>query len=253
MDAVYETKRRLDLAKRISQPLERIVDGVMLGGSMGFGQNYSVSNKSDIDMVVVLDRKKLPELMKSWYFKDHVHTKVQELFSTNDINLFWVTRIIDTIEVNAFVYDTQGYKDFCTLKNGIRGYINHKPEKTQSAYSYDGEELLFNRRIVPMSEGFIYEKPALANNCFWGGVPRQDFFYSGFILYEKNSFLKKMEKLVWTATVKQLIKEHGKHVDLSKYNILNTHFTYQTAKHRLPSRVVDKILDRTEKELKKLI
>lgn len=252
MDPIEETTRRLIIAKDISIRLEGIVDGVMLGGSMGYGANHSVNENSDIDMSVVVSKKNFDRLMNTSYFTDTISSQVQELFYKNKINLFWITKTIDGVEVNTFVYSSKDYKEFCKLNGGIKGYINHKPRSQQSNYGFDGNLLTFDRNVRAFDEGYIYEKPALVNGKFWGGPPRQDFLYSGFVLYEKNGFFTKLEPEVWAAAVKQLVKEYGKNPDLTRYNLLNAYFTYQTARDRLPQAVISKISQRTIDELEKL-
>ena len=59
MDTVLETKKRLDISNDIVSKLEGLVNGVILGGSMGYGQNYSVTDKSDIDMAIIVDVDKV--------------------------------------------------------------------------------------------------------------------------------------------------------------------------------------------------
>lgn len=104
MDTREETKKRLLIAKGISSQLEGIVRGVLLGGSMSFGQNFSVTDKSDIDMVVVCDKARARDLEKTPYFKGEVHDGVLNMFREGVINLFWVTKEVDSVEVNSFVY-----------------------------------------------------------------------------------------------------------------------------------------------------
>jgi len=250
MDIIVETKKRLNIAKKIASPLENIAKGVLLGGSMGFGQCYCISKKSDIDMVVVIDKPRLNKLESTWFFKRRTSKEVLDLFKENKINFFWVMKNIEDVEVNAFVYEKKAYVDFCLLKGNLRGFINHKPSEMQENYGFDGKKIKFNRNIIPYKKGFIYEKPALAQEKYWGGPPRQDFFYSWFKLYQEGNFLSDLERNVWKTTIKQLFKEYGRNPDLNKIKILNTHYTYQTARFKLSPRMVGEIEKRTEWELK---
>jgi len=251
MDVFYETKRRLEVAHNIVSSIDNIVQGVMLGGSMGFGQNYSVREESDIDMVVVIERQKLPELLQTWYFNEHVPTKIQELFSKNDINMFWVTRIIDDVEVNAFVYERDDYEKFVFGEGNMRGFIASRPQNAQSSYAFNGEKITFDRKVRPTEGGFIYEKPGLVDGKFIGEASRLDYYYCGHVLYEKENYFTLLEKNVWKKTIQHLISEHGPYPDLSKYNILNLLFVYHKARERLSEEIVNKITDRTKKELEK--
>lgn len=249
MDHKIETKKRLDIAKSMAHPLEGIVKGIILGGSMGFGQNFSVTGKSDIDTVIVCNKNKIDKLLQTDYFKNHSEKEVIDLFKKGTINFFLVTREINDIEINAFVYETKGYVDFCLLKGNLIGYVHNKPSETQIGFGFSGEQYAVKRNVKRFKNGFLYEKPALANGKYWGRVPNQDFFYSGHIIYEENSFLSQLEKRVWKITIQKLKEECGEKPDLDKCNVLNTHWSYHKARDRLPDSVIQNIKRRTEQEL----
>jgi len=249
MDVILETKKRLDIANDFRDSLNNIVTGIMLGGSMGFGQNYSIKETSDIDMVLVIEKNNLDDLLEEKFFKNKVNPKIIDLFKKGIINLFWVTNYINDIEINSFVYEKKGFEDFCLLNGELNIFVQKKPSSLQSGYSFEGKKITFNRKVDVFEDGYIYEKPKLANGKYWGGVPKQDFFYSSQILCEKDNFLTHLESRVWKSAIKQLIKEYGKNVDLNKYNVLNTHFSYQTDKDRIPPEVIKKIKSRTLQEL----
>ncbi len=249
---VRETKRRVTIANQIRDSIEESVKGIMLAGSMGFGQYFSVTSQSDIDLVVVTSLERVDYLVNSGYFQGRVPAEVLDLFRNGDINSFWVTREISGIEVNAFIYEEKGYIDFCLLKGGLKAFRKDKPQGITTAYGFDGKPVTLDRNVMLIKHGFIYEKPALADGKYWGSVPRQDFFYSGQIIYEENCFLTNLEQEVWKATIRQLVHERGPNPNLDEVNILNTHYTYQTQRERLPLSVIKKIQQRTKVELEKL-
>ena len=242
-----ETEKRLEISRRISKSLENCVQGIMLGGSMGFGQNYSVTEKTDIDMVVVIEKNQLGELLRKDLFKGKLPREAINAFKEGKINLFWATNYLEGVEVNSFVYEKEGYIDFCTLQGSLKGYRSTKPRSSQEAFTFGGEKISFDRKIKPYEKGFIFEKPALVNGKYWGVPPRQDYFFSGDIIFEKNGLFTKLESKVWQTTVGQLLKEYGPNINLKNTNILNTHFSYQAAKEKVPLEVAEKIKNRTER------
>lgn len=252
MGTIEETEKRLEISRNISSQLEGIVQGVLLGGSMGFGQNYSVTEKSDIDMVIVCDKNRARDLESTPYFSGHVPKNVLRMFEEGIINLFWVTQEVDSIEVNSFIYETGGYKTFCRLEGKIKGYIPTEPSGTQSSYGFDGTLFTFQRNVTPYESGFLYEKPALAEGKFWGGPPRGDFLIPSHILYQKGDFFNKIRENVWDSVLRQLIKEFGPDVDLNHVNVINSHFTYQRTPEKLPSSTIETIKKETEDRLRKL-
>lgn len=253
MGTIEETEKRLEIARNISSQLEGFVQGVLLGGSMGFGQNYSVTEKSDIDMVIVCDKNRTRDLESTPYFSGHVPKNVLRMFEEGAINLFWVTQEVDSIEVNSFIYETEGYEKFCILEGGIKGYINHEPSETQTQHGFDGQEITFQRNVTPYENGFLYEKPALAEGKFWGGPPRSDLLISSQILYQDNNFFDNMREKVWDSVLRQLVKEYGTTPNLDETNIINSDFSHQRNPERLPSSTIETIKKETEDRLRKLI
>jgi len=252
MDTKVETEKRLKIAKEITAQVKDIARGVMLGGSMGYGQNYAVTDKSDIDLLIAIDIENLDQLVTTPFFKNQVPEDIVELFKRKEINFFWVTKIINSIEVNVFIYESETYTNFCLIKGDLKGYIVKKPESLYETADFEGIKHVFDRKVQPHKKGFLYERPCFAEGKYWGDVPREDFFYSNKILYEKELFFTKLEKEVWRVTIKQLLKEYGNNPNLNKVNILNTHWVYRNARHKLPLEVIEKIKRRTEEEFKKL-
>lgn len=252
MDTKVETQKRLKIAQEIAEQVKNIARGVMLGGSMGYGQNYAVTDKSDIDLVIVIDINNIDKLLDAPFFKQQVPLEIVDLFKRREINLFWVTKEVNTIEVNVFIYEVNAYTDFCLIKGKIKGYISKKPEDVYETADFEGIKHTFNRKVRACGKGFIYERPCFVEGKYWGDVPREDFFYSSQILYEQEFFLTQLEKDVWKATIQQLVKEYGLKVDLTKANLLNIHWIYRNARHKLPQEVIKLITARTEKELKQL-
>ena len=246
----YQTRKRLKIAKEVSSGLEGIAKGVMLGGSMGFGQNYSVNKDSDIDMVVVTDISKIDELKKTPHFQD-IPDEVVKLFKDSKINFFLSTKKIKDIEVSTVLYEMRSYIDFCLLKANLRGFMISKPDDTQEQYGFDGNATTFKRNIVSLEGGFSYDRPLFMDQKYMGLYPRTDFLYSYSILYQDSKFFSNLEDQVWGTIIKRLVEEYP-NPDLEKVNVLNTHYVYQKSKERLPKKIIDKILKRTEEELKKI-
>jgi len=227
MDSIKETNKRLDISKKISSSLEGIIKGILLGGSMGFGQNISVNKKSDIDMVIVCDKNKINELNSAIYFQGEIEEETLKMFKEGTINFFWVTKMVNDVEVNSFIYETKNYTKFCLMEGGLKGYKLGRPQEIQENYGFDGSLIKFKRNVTPHNEGFIYEKPPLAGGKFFGAPPRDDFTRGTYILYQENNFFDELKEQVWDAIIERLILEHGAKLDLKKTNILESEFVYK--------------------------
>src|SRR3989344_3468841 len=146
MDTKVETEKRLKIAKEITAQVKDIARGVMLGGSMGYGQNYAVTDKSDIDLLIAIDIENLDQLVTTPFFKNQAPEDIIELFKRKEINLFWVTKIVNGIEVNVFIYESQAYLNFCLIKGAIKGYSQTKRSTTYQAVGFEGKPFTFERK-----------------------------------------------------------------------------------------------------------
>lgn len=249
--AEKETHTRLAIVNYITKDLNKIVECVVLGGSMGYGQNYSVAPWCDINMVVVIDKANLDYLLEKPFFNQTINDETIDLFKSGKIGMFWSKRLIRGIETEVYVYEKDSFIDFCTLKKDLVAFIPYKPRLKQYAFNFSGKKIFFDRNVRSFGSGYLYDKPALANGFYWGGVPKDDFLFCGSLVYDKNDFYSDLIDEIWQSTIKQLIKEHGVNVDIKKFNVLNSMYTYQTNRLGLPKDIIEKIKQRTVLELEK--
>jgi len=250
--AKKETEKRLSIVNYIAKDLKKITECMILGGSMGYGQNYSVAPWCDINMVLVIDKANLDYLLDKPFFNQTIDDKTIDLFKTGKIGMFWSKRLIRGIETEVYVYERDSFIDFCTLKKDLVAFIPYKPRDKQLAFTFSGEKIFFDRNVRPFGSGYLYDKPALANGVYWGGVPHDDFFFCNYLVYDKNDFYSDLSNEVWSSVIKQLVKEHGLNVDIEKFNVLNSMYTYQTNRIGLPKAIIEKIKQRTLQELEKV-
>jgi len=249
MNAIDETKKRLEIVKIIVEEIKSSVKAISLGGSMGYGQNFSVSKDSDIDMLVVCDIQKIDELLSKEYFKNQNLSEPLLLYKLKKINVFWVTQIINEIEVNMFIYEPKAYIDFCTFKNDIISYKKGNPSITGRGYSFNGTLLEFNQEVKKTINGYIYKKPSLIKGKFWDAVPRFDFIFSQRILYDPEKLIEDAGSKFWRETVKLLIKEYGQNPDLNIVGPLHAHWIYKNTPNRLPAGFKEKVIEKTKREI----
>lgn len=225
---------RRHIAQKITDKIKPYVKGVLIGGSVGIG--HVVHKKSDIDLVIITTKDRFSKLAQALKAELPV-----ELFVKGEINLAWETQVIDGVEVNMFIYEEEGYTDFCTIKGPLIGWLPEKPSEQQTSYSFSGQAITFNRHVRPYSEGgYFYEKPALAMGHFWGGPPRQDFLHSYYLVYQETRFVQDLEQKVWKATVKQLLRENA-----SEEGILKSHHSFH--QNKLPKNLQELILSTTRR------
>jgi len=250
MGSEIEFEKRMNIVNEITSKIKDFVEAIIVGGSVGYG---NVRENSDIDMSVIIDKKNLQQLISAQYFKGKVPDRIIELFSSGEINLFWVTNYIKGIEVNMFVYGKEGYENHCTLQGSRTGFIQNRPSDNHYGYSFEGEKLPFDRNVQEIEGGYLYSHPALANGKYYGHVPRDDFFHQAIISFQKNNFFNNLQNEVWRSVILQLKKEYGPEIDLSKSNILKSIFLFNWEKelgeNRMSEEIKEKIMTRTKEEL----
>ena len=136
MDVKHETKRRFDIAQDITNQIKDYTKAIVLGGSMGYGMNYSVRVESDIDLVVIVDKSQLGSLLQKGYFEEFNLSEPFELVKEGQAGFFWVTKIINSVEVNMYIYETKAYTDYCLFKKKIVGYKKEAVKTTGKGYVY---------------------------------------------------------------------------------------------------------------------
>ena len=247
MGAREETEKRLQISQQITSAVRFLLHGAYAGGSLGYGQNFSVTEKSDIDLVMVCSKENACRLVHMPLFYQGYDGA--QLFITRAINMFWVTNIIRDVKVNCFVYSLDDFENIGILKSPVKGFTHEKPKEQQEAYTFDGSKVVFDRNVHAFRNGFLYEKPIFVNGKFWGGPPKSDFIMGYHPLHQKDRFLDNLKEKVWFATLEQLMREHGPNPDLTSVNILNTDFTYQTRKNNLPPEAMQKVQEETKQRI----
>jgi predicted nucleotidyltransferase len=245
-----ETKKRLDILDDITKSIKGIPEAILLGGSVAWGQNIAVRGASDIDLTIIISKENLPALAATETFINRIPKYLIDAFNNEKIDVIYLRNKVNGVDVNYFLHNPKSYSDYCKLEKSLRTFTNaFKPGGHLKGYGFDGVLRDFNVEVEEFMDGYIYPRPSLYENQYYGNPVRNDFLYSSLILEEKNSIISKADKDFWRSAIEQLKKEHGSKPDLSKTNILNTSFVYMTTPEALPKSIVEKIKERTLLEL----
>jgi hypothetical protein len=239
-----ETERRLSIALSLVERVKDCTDAALVGGSVGF-QNANA--KSDIDMPLLLK----PEFVRHAVFGLELSAPEEALhaFEARTIDGLFLTKKVSGVEVNCFLYNFEPYEQFVTAQKGMQMFIQTRPSPVCPDYLFDGRRAEVPRTITPLGTGFVYDRKVLADGEWYMGAVRQDHFCCGMFLYDKNERLPALRASAWRSAIASLVGKYGKDVDLKKYNILNTHWVYQTARERLPENVILAIKKKSELQL----
>ena len=230
---------RLEILQDIVREYSPIAHSMHVGGSMGYGREQAVRHDSEIDLVLTLDS--MDDLDKLPLASD----TPKELLRNGEISMAWGKIQDEDATVNMFIYARQSLEDICLLRGRFSGWYQDMPKDFQTAFNFGGEELLVERKVRMISDGYIYTKPILQEGQFWGGAPREDFYYGSLVLHDPHDFLKNLEAQVWDATCRRLIVEHGPRVKLDRFNVLNAHYTNNISPERIPEKMKRAIQRRT--------
>jgi len=250
MDVRFETQRRLQIIENIKQQVYPFVRAMILGGSMGYGQNYSINPDSDIDNLVIFSKNMLDPIMNTSYFRKTTSPRVLNLFKSGELNSFWVTKKVDGVEVNSYMYEEGNFRDFCLLKDRINVFLvqERQPQEFVESYGFRGK-LSVHRPSTKFENGWIRPRPQFATNgLFYADGPRIDFFYSAYVAFQQDNFVNDLDNEVWKTYIARLIQENP-NLNLEEASLLNAHRVFRETPERLPIQIVRKIKERTAKEL----
>ncbi len=240
-----ETAKRLFILQELIPKLQEGCIGILLGGSMAYGQNYSIREGSDIDLGIILPSRAITNT----YVLEFGTLEQLTFFTNGIIDMFWLTPVINGVEVNIFVYEKESYEAFFKLEKPMQCYLQTQPSSIAYSYNFEGMLISFNRVMNPLGNGWVYIRNFIMDGRYVAISPAQDYIYSAQFLYDPEHFLEHMEKTFWKVVIGQLVKEYGKDPDLTKTSILNLHYTYMKTPERVPKEIVKKIQERTQNEL----
>jgi predicted nucleotidyltransferase len=242
------TTKRLAIVKGLAGKIAQFSEGIMLCGDVALG---TATDASPIDLVVAVKKGGTPSVVKALNFQRHLSGRAIDLIEKYDLGCAWSSDAIEGIETNCFLYNPKKLAEYVTLKKPLSIWRPDKPNNDAPAYGFDGKDVRLSREVMEMWGGYVYNVPSLAKDKFYTTPIRENMLGTGGIIVQNDSFLSKLEQDAWSATVQQLIKEHGADVDLRKYNVLNTIYAYH--QKRLPENLAKDIQRHTNRELNAIV
>jgi hypothetical protein len=218
---------------------------IIYGGSMAYG---SVRESSDVDLIVVTEASSIRTVVSHPYFAS-VDDETLSAFETSKIGFFWASREIEGVVINAFVYDLSSLERFALLEADLIGYRNDR-SSARAGYDFSGRSVSIAADSEPFGTGWLYTRPALNNGAYYGGVPRDHFWFMYRTLVDDGSF-EELAQRSRQAVIKQLVREHGPCVDLAQHNVLNTIHAYHERRDRVSDTTFDLIRVETRRLLEK--
>ena len=135
-----ETAKRQALVPWIKQYFDGVALGIFIGGSLSYGADYSVSEKSDIDVQLVLDDEKLDQLaLLDIYSKDDVEQALGG-YKKGIYQQFSLVGEKDGVSIESHFWGKQAYIHAINYTNSdtprLRSSIT--TASTDYGFSFDG-------------------------------------------------------------------------------------------------------------------
>ena len=118
------------------------VTGLIVSGSMSYGQNYSVKPTSDIDMLLLINEKSVLELDNTDCFDKEELTKALNGYKRGLYKQFSLVFIKEDVPMECHFWDEQAFMDAVRYKNENTTRLRSSVEtpSTDYGYSFDREE-----------------------------------------------------------------------------------------------------------------
>lgn len=240
----YETKKRISLAERIADQFRDSSLGVVLTGSVAYAPNLNVTNKSDLDMIIVVEdlKKSIPnsfvseenaKKLKNRFFEGYCFKKETKGVPTS---LHLLSRDAFDIICKCFVADIRVFR----------------PDSKPGSYilkAFDGRDYTYQIKNIPLEEfcggvRTIVPISFINKDRYFIGIHRDKLLSNPKVLHEQDEYVaSKIDKL-WTVIVENLIDEslrlQGK-INLNKRNVLNALAKKDKMSDDIRSSIIDKM------------
>ena len=220
--AITATKKRVDIIESVINMLAKCSTSVLLTGSMAYGQDYSVTPESDIDLQLTITPDFLDELGSCKFFQKYNIERIKAWFLEWKFSQFTLNFIYREVPIECHFWDEKTLKDILTYKKEkvIRLRSQTKKIATDYSYSFDGEE---NMETYPDYKDWIYnvwEFPVyqIKNNKIFLSRPITNILGNAIVLFDACEITEYIEKCraITEEKIQEIAREDGK-----TYSIFN--------------------------------
>jgi hypothetical protein len=219
-----ETARRQRIVAGVTPKLQTVSSGIVLFGSMAYGSGYSVTEKSDIDLVVLTDFDLAKKIADLDLFDPGQTRLYVEGFGKGIGKQFSLNAEIDGVIVECHFWDRAAYSQAIALKT--QDTIRFRSSQTKDvnySFSFLGEKFKSELPSKVVEKWIISPFPTfqIHENQFCPCRPLTNLLGSPRILYDQGDLQKDIDNL-WIDIVGKLLESTEKHLDLMRTNVLNS-------------------------------
>ncbi len=160
-EAREETKKRLRLIEQVRPEFESFCEAMIIVGSMAMGKNYSVRKSSDIDIMLLLERKNAGRIRAcKWITMTPKYKEALKYFLSGEIDHFSInTEKLEGVEMQYHFWDKEAH---------FKAETSDYTPRVYNVWRTEGEPVI--RGVVDL-EGKEYETSLpLVKKCAHGVI-----------------------------------------------------------------------------------
>lgn len=137
-----ETKKRIRIIEQILPELSKYSTAILLTGSMAYGQDFSVTTDSDIDLQLLTNSEKIAQINSCKFFQKYNTKKIIEWFTEGIFDQFTIRFIVKEVSIECHFWNEKTFKEILQYKKEeiVRLRSQTKKIATDYAYSFDWAE-----------------------------------------------------------------------------------------------------------------
>ena len=192
-----ETDKRLKIISNLFEYFDKdVFEAILLVGSMSYGKYFSVNEKSDIDLIFIINKEKLDRFseedffMKAEYFDEEKVTILKE----EKADGFWIDQRIEGVLINLGIYLKSSLEKYCELEKTVwKISTETESSKWDKERIYRGSDGQLYRNLGKLEKNAklyiksndIFRGKAFISNVFAGNL------FTAEILHDKNNSIQK--------------------------------------------------------------
>ncbi|MDP1729535.1 MAG: nucleotidyltransferase domain-containing protein [archaeon] len=206
--------------------LKSFCDAVILAGSVAYGKNFSVRKESDIDLIILIERKDYDKITKCKLFKITAQIEeALEFFKNKEVDHFSIREKIDDVDIQYHFWDKEAHYRAELMQLPAPKVYNVFNMNPTELTGLDFSGIVHHLKLGDIKKckyGAIHNYPAyfMENGYLILRQPILNLITAPEILFTKDSQLLKNIESIWQNLAKKLIEESNGKVDLSKKSII---------------------------------
>ncbi len=209
-----ETEKRLRIINLLRPKLESWTEALILVGSMAYGRNFSVRKESDIDLIILINKDSINNILNQVFFERSLEfEEAISLFKKNIIQHFTLIKKIESVEVQFHFWDKAAH--FKAEKLEEPWPLWYCPLKRDKHY-LRGNDLEGNehkveiKNVKKLKYGDVFTIPSyfIDDGRFISGVIVNNFLSDPQIIYTKDNNLQNNINIMWKKVAERFINEN---------------------------------------------